>query len=448
MLSLLGRYRATYSCTPWRSHWRQTNTLSKSTVIKVDLQKEHVRKGNWSLRENFYDYSHKKMGNLMRYVDSLSSSEKETATLQKIKTEYSKFTGKPVDIFPFTPSIEQITRTVEDGGDGFLSKEEIQFYIAHGLVGPMPLKSLKPDFLQSIYTQFTGITNTLGSKGYRDVRVRQEWVSLEILELASNVEIVSRVSSLLGENIKIRFTGIHEIPPKTGAFAAATNDKIAAFCAHSDLNLGSRLSKIGLSHSPVDTDSINVWISITGTGPDNAPLFLFPRTHRWPIFTPLKYLDHARENPEQLERTFRLLSIGEFGSEIVANHALFYHYLHHSPLRNELFEIPEIEVYTQPGDCIIFSTHLQHGSEINQTEQPRLGISVRYSRATNKENTDTVRLLRSLFSKEELFRLGIKENDSRAPILQILGRASRGFTTHRSRCFTPDISRKKTASRN
>lgn len=392
-------------------------------VFFPQMGKRHFHHQRIEKQEIFSDYLKHRIASLNSYLASLPYSSKEAALQGRIKQEYAnRGSYKEEDIFAEEPFSSGRFKTLEVNGVPCLSRDEVENYSKYGFVGPIKIKTITQDTLSAIFSRYTGIPKTLNPQEYREARVRQEWQNSDLLRLASNPEIVSKVSSLLGDNIKVRFTGIHEVPPGVGSFSSITSGQVHALCAHSDTNLAARLSKRGLTGPFVDLDSINVWFSITGTTRDNGPLYVFPKTHKWSVLTPYKYLEHSKGDADLSERTFKLLSISGFGNEMIANHMLSYQYIQESINRDTLSTIRRTEVYTEPGECLIFSSHLMHGSDVNSTATPRLAISIRYSSALKSENEDTLNAVKAIFSPQERTQLGLIEGDTRTPIIQVLGK--------------------------
>lgn len=406
-----------------RAYTMQSSRALRSFSTKlINFSNDLTYKDRWAKKESLGEYLKQRLPHIESYLNSLEFSANEESFLRQIKTNYQNRTTKVVeDIFPFKFNLEKENKTYENSGLNFLRKKDVRLYLENGIIGPIKIKTISQATLQAVFSRYTGIPKDLTPKDYREARVRQEWQNKDILDLACNEEIVGKISSLLGDHIKVRFTGIHEVPPRAGSFSSITEGKIAALCAHSDTNLAARLSKKGMDGPLVDLDSINVWISISETNPRNGPLYVFPKTHQWSILTPLKYLEHASHDKDVLERVLKLLSISGFGHEMIANHALYYNYLLTSKYQHLLSKIKRTEIYTKPGECLIFNSHLLHGSDINWTPKSRLAISIRYSRATNSENEDNLKAVNAMFSRSERERLGIKENDNRTPIIQVLG---------------------------
>ncbi len=135
----------------------------------------------------------------------------------------------------------------------------------------------------------------------------------------------------------------------------------------------------------------------------------------------MTYLQQTQSDPQALALTCKLLATKGFANQLNANHYLLYNYLLATKDPSILRKPLRTEMYMPAGHCLFFTTHLLHGSKLNTTDVSRLGMSIRYSLATNEENNENLSIAKGLFSKEELSRLGIQENDDRVPIFQVLG---------------------------
>lgn len=416
------QFRSLFQSGYWSSFQKRICSFSPKTLTVSKIGTATIGslyKERWAEKESFQDYIIRKMPKIQTYLDGLKMLPQEEEFYQQIHHDYSRQNFK--NIYPFKVSLGIDTKTFENSKGDFLSEKEIKFYIENGIIGPTLIDTLSNETIKAIFRKFSGIPDHLTPQQYRDIRVRQEWQSLDILNVICNHQIVSKISSLLGPDIMVRFTAIHEIGAKTGSFASITDNKVPELCAHSDTNFGARISKRGLHGTVVGLDSINVWISINGTNPNNGPLYVFPKTHNWAIMTPLKYLEHAKRDQATLDKTIKLLSKLGFGNEMIANHALFFNYLQEAEYSQELPKIKRVEIYTQPKECLIFSTHILHGSDVNLTNETRLAISVRYCPATTEENEDNLQAVKTMFTKDELLRLGLDEQETRNPIIQVLG---------------------------
>lgn len=400
------------------------SSATTSTLNPFDnVRAEYILSGKWSEKENLKSYIQDRIINLNHYFSILQRSPEEDQLAEKIMARYlSKKAYNYIDSLPYRLNLQKSEKTLENFGPHFFREREIDFYLKYGFIGPKAVKSISQEKLKEIHARFTGMLKGLTPDQNRKKILRQEWRDKDILDLVTNEEIVAKVSSLLGENIKMRFTSMHEVPPGEGSFSNMTSGHIPDFYAHSDMNLGTAvIPRVDTEKPFCDRDAVSVWISISGTNEDNAPLFVFPGTHLWDITTPLTYLEHTKHDKKSLERTCRLLSTKGFANQLNANHYLYYDYLQNSHYQKMLTTTKKTEMYMAPGDCLFFTTHLLHGSGINQLPVSRLGMSVRYSRALNPENEENLSVVRALFSKSQQVRLGLSENDDRIPIIQVLG---------------------------
>lgn len=377
----------------------------------------------WSINEDLHGYLLERIRNLNRYFKDLPRSEAEENLSLKIKQRYLSNEGYNYRAsLPYRLNFKSPNITQENSGAGFFSWRDMEFYMRNGFVGPVKIKSVSGQRLAEVHQRFTGMLKGTTPDQNRLKILRQEWRDVDVLDLVTNPEIVAKVSSLLGKNIKMRFTSMHEVPPGLGSFSDMTNGHIPDFYAHSDMNLGTAVIPRNDTEKPFcDRDAVSVWISISGTNADNAPLFVFPGTQKWEITTPLTYLEHTKDKPEALDETCKLLSTKGFANQLNANHKLYYDFLTSSHYRTLLPHARRMELYMEPGECLFFTTHLLHGSGINLTRVSRLGMSIRYSSAMNPENEENLTVIRELFSEEERARLGLKEGDDRIPIIQVLG---------------------------
>ncbi len=401
------------------------NIFSLHTLPKESIRATHLRKGEWGEKENLYVYLQERIPILQNYFKQLPQSPEEGVLMHRILDRYLSKQGFTYGAsLPFRLDLKPSHITRENSGPSFFSERELDFYFENGFIGPKTIKSVSQERLKALHSRFTGMLQGSTPDQSRLKILRQEWRDPDVFDLVTNPEIVSKVSSLLGPNIKMRFTSMHEVPPGEGSFACMTNQQISDFYAHSDMNLGTAaIPRVDTQDPFCDKDAISVWISISGTTEHNAPLFVFPGTHKWDITTPLTYLNQFKDDPNALLETGKLLATKGFANQLNANHYLFYKYLLASSEQSRLCETSRTEMYMQPGDCLFFTTHLLHGSKINTTAISRLGMSIRYSRATNEENNENLTIVRSLFTDEEQLEMGLEKGDERTPIFQVLGNA-------------------------
>ncbi len=275
--------------------------------------------------------------------------------------------------------------------------------------------------LQSLSKKFTNFNKdyykrNLTSSLYSSLKNK------DLFELAANPDILEKVSSILGGNIALSNLSIHEIPPGNGKSSQETQGMVHAFNCHSDLSSGShyyfKTDTNRMENLVLDNRGVCVWVSVTGTDPYNAPLYLFPRTHHWEITTPFTYLENARGDWEELEQILKLLAIHPSNSaRRIGLCNIEYKYC----LANYKSLLPKIartEIYTKPADIIMFNQHTRHGSGINSSSQSRLAISLRYN--TAMKEIGGIESAGAVVTQEEREKLGFG-NDPRKPMIQLLG---------------------------
>lgn len=354
----------------------------------------------------------------LQYVSSLSLSEKELSFFNKLYENPEKFLV-PLEYLDPVTSRKKSQTTAE---------EKIFYdYETHGVLGPYRLTASHENLIniKNNYRHF----NQQQKMNTPHFKISgHQWKNRHILSLALDPGVIKNLKPLLGENIKINSITVHEVPAYSGTYAQYGD--IHALGAHSDINGGLVFDflKNKTILSCVETQSINVWISITGTCIDNAPLFVFPKTHHWEVISPLTYLKHAKQYQLDLKWICQLLSLQETMPFVFGQRTLNYQYL--LAQASHLSDIYRTDMYTQPGEYIIFNSHLMHGSGINRTSTSRLAVSVRYSRATQPGNKNSsasqtaLNALKASYSPDELTTLGISlQADAPMPILQVSGEA-------------------------
>lgn len=396
---------------------------AKRSFSRATIRSENIKAGKWGEKEGLDVYLESRVANLQKYFASIQRTPEEDQLAARIKARFlNKEAYNYRESLPYRLNLKVSKKTAENSGPSFLSEREVAFYLEHGFVGPSHMPSISKEGLKKVHGRFSGMLKGSTPEQNRAKVLRQEWRDLDVFDLVTNKEIVSKISSLLGDNIKMRYTSMHEVPPGEGSFSEMTQGQIPDFYAHSDMNLGTAVIPKADTEKPFcDVDAVSAWVSISGTTPDNAPLFVFPKTHEWDITTPLTFLEQARHDKQALDLTCKLLSTRSWANTLNAQHYLFYNYLLNSQYRQMLATTKKTEMYMGVGECLFFTTHLLHGSGINQLPVSRLGLSIRYSRATNPENEENLSVVNELFSERERAQLGLKENERRIPIFQVLG---------------------------
>ncbi len=393
-----------------------STTVSFKYVKQENFRAVHIRKSDQ--KENLHTYLLEKIPFFKQYFEQLPQSTNESDLSQKILFSYLLKRGFTYeDSLPLKANVNLFDK---HSPHSFFSETDLKSFTENGVIGPKKIKSVSQEKLRVLDSRFAGILNMTDPGRLK--MSQQEWRDPDVLDLATNEEILEKVSFLLGSNVKIRATNIHTHPPGKRSISSMTTSQASDFYAHSTTNLEAAVIPTVDTENPFcDKDAITVWVSIAGTDKHNSPLFVFPGTHKWDIMTPLTYLDHAKEDREALLNTCKLLATQDFGNHLNANHYLFYNYLLTSQNQFPLKKTMKTNLLMQPGDCVIFSSHLLHGLNLNTTFDPRLGISIQYSQATNEENHKNLTLVNSSFTRKEQLELGLDIADERMPSIQVSG---------------------------
>lgn len=396
-------------------------SMPLSIVRSYSTCSEDTRK--WAEKESLGTYLQSRVSTLEKYFQTVQRSPEEDRLAERIMARYlNKEAYRYEESLPYRLKLQVSNKTAENAGPNFFSERELAFYLENGFVGPRKISSISTGILKKMHERFSGMLKGSTPDQNRSKVLRQEWRDVDVFDLVTNKEIVSRISSILGDNIKMRYTSMHEVPPGEGSFSEMTKGHIADFYAHSDMNLGTAVIPKEDTVPPFcDVDAVSAWVSISGTNAHNAPLFFFPKTHQWDITTPLTFLENTKNDKKALALTCKLLSTRSWANQLNAQHYLFYNYLLNSHYQQMLETTRKTEMYMERGECVFFTTHLLHGSGVNYQPLSRLGISIRYSRATNPENEENLSVVKGLFSESERVQLGLKKDEDRIPIFQVLG---------------------------
>lgn len=395
--------------------------LSKKAQI-TRFREKLIKEGKWREKESMDIYLQNALAICNPYVESTKLTDEEEDEFKAIKEWFhTTYTPQKSTLLPFL-KLETSGPTFDEFGGDYLTDIESAFYLDQGLLGPQRICSLTPELLESIANRFTHFNKdyyarNLCSSLYSALKNRC------LFELVTNKEILSKVSSILGSNIALSNLSVHEVGPMSGKASTETKGAVNAFNCHSDLSSGSHYyferGADQVKNLVLDNRGVCVWVSITGTEAENAPLYLFPKTHRWEITTPFTYIEKARNNAVELDKVLKLLALRHRNpARRIGLCNLEYEHLLSSSYQSTLPLIKRTEVYTKPGDVILFNQHTRHGSGFNTSKQPRLAISLRYNTALKE--VGGIESAGAVVSKEEREALGFTSN-SQKPMVQLLG---------------------------
>lgn len=419
------------------SMWALTHSIQRCTVHTIateSLKKEYLQRLQWAEKEDMGLYMRRAYKIASKYVASsqLSPVEEEQFLALKVwhQTQYSP---QESNLIPFN-KLEALGKSFEIAGGNHLSKREIDFYLEQGVLGPIRIKTISAETLQVISKKFKDFhkeyNRNLGSV-YTMLRDRH------LFELATNPEILSKVSSILGRNLMLCNFTVNELAPGMGKSTIETGGMVDSLNCHSDLASGSQyhfeLGTNAIRNLTLDNRCVNVWLSISGTDSQNAPLYFFPKTHHWEITSPFTHIDRAKGDPKLLNHVLKLLAFSHGSApRRIGLYNVEFKDLLSSRYKSQIPHIHRTEIYTQPGECIFFNAHTRHGSGVNFSEKMRLALTLRFNTAMTEaggfENAGSV------VTRAEREELGIGE-DKRKPMIQVMG------TEHHPNNLPVDISK-------
>lgn len=244
--------------------------------------------------------------------------------------------------------------------EGF-NEDQKQFFKKNGILGP-----IKIDFFQNMdFSFFEEVITHSGEKS------KYFFKSNKIIDLAIHDKLLSKVQDLIGENVVLLDDTIVFINPHQNAEAT-----------HTDIQGGTVL--FGDDFFRDDPGFLNVWISISGTDCLKAPLHFFPGTHRFSIIPTLTHLYAIHKHPERLPYYSNLFACLGGNEHVRRSLRLHIETLKETFEKDLLKRYVRQEIYTDPGDCIFFNSHVLHGSSPNLSNTPRIAIVFRYRQAEAK----------------------------------------------------------------
>lgn len=402
-----------------------------------DILKNYLKNGYWVEKESMHSFLESSCAEIQNYIESFDLNYEENLRYNFLKKSLplsSTFTKSDTNEFlKFLPEFKyrvecnnsrivwpklksdiKEEKIISKGKISSLDSEQLAFYRKFGVIGPIQLTSLMPGQLDNLCK--ISLKEKRSNKENESVHI----VSKNILELASNEGILSKISSILGNNIILLMGLIHVIPPHQNPGKSFLSHSIP----HSDFGLVEDRFEPGFfEENGGDAGFLNVWISLTGTNEDHAPLNFFPTTHHWGLIPISEYLKCASKDTSKIDYFFRAMSfIGN--KHIIARMALNCEVLlrHSDP---ELHSIRRTQIYAEPGGIIIFNGHTLHNISLNRTNSPRIAVSFRYRNALEKPLTPinfglTNERLSSLYTEEELKEINFSKTQ-KTPAIQILG---------------------------
>lgn len=385
---------------------------------------DYVKNYRWILKEDLSSYLKMDRVKLKSFLYSIKLSDEEKSRYHYLRNNLLDIKDKAefLSVMPeFKPFIKNgliCSKWNELNNEPYgknlnnpyLDDIELSFYKEKGVIGPYQLGSSSEKKLIRIQKNI----QTIQKNGHVIISGLK---NINILELAMDPEILAKISSILGDNIVLLNSILRIIPENS-------HKEKKFIITHSDINI------VAGSLSPdffdeKDKGFVTVWISISGTNEELAPLHFFPTTQKWGIIPISSYLKHVAQNPHLIEYYSRALSlIGN--NQFYGISGLNYDIISSTFSVNALSNIKKVSILTNPGEYIIFNGHILHGSSINRSNKPRIAISFRYRNAMEKPIVSlnyglSKEHFRKFYSPDELKQIGMPEACTDFIALQLLG---------------------------
>ena len=234
----------------------------------------------------------------------------------------------------FLPDPPTFAPKAQIKGDNALSEEDIKFFYTNGYLGPFTLCSPKEmdELRPHIESILSEPSKTYGFQTERDRHLDNPYV----VELVNKPAIVDRLAQLLGPDLQVWRSQVFNKP--AGAGTEFTWHQ--ASCYLSELGYKGTLE-------PKNKDElfqITTWIAIDNATAENGCMQVLPGTHR----------------------SMQTIGPGT-GGFALANFKLDY----------EIDEDKVVTLECKPGQFIMFTERVIHGSKPNFTNTRRLGIAFR-----------------------------------------------------------------------
>lgn len=387
----------------------------------INWIEEYIKRGKWNIKEDLRTFLLMESSRMRNLLSTINLSDEEKNRCAKMKSilssseilaeakedflnvihEYGESWGndKPKEDWPRLNHKIIGNRNFENSGGFYFTRTEIDFYQQNGVVGPIKLTTLDKRILESLSTKST-------SKG----AISNFYFKFsEILKLVKNTEILSKVRSILGDNVVFINDTILVVPP--GDQLDVTHSDIQGSSAH-----------LGTEFYRGDSGILNVWISITEINKNNSPLHVFPSTHLWGISSLYSHLTCIKKNLSEVDYYSKLLALEGDKMHVTRSLRLNAESILEHYSEEELSNICRAEIYTEPGECVFFNGHIIHGSTTNDTDKVRIAVALRYRVATAPPIYAgfTKDVLDKIYSEEEI-KMFKMPKDGRKAIIQVLG---------------------------
>ena len=216
-----------------------------------------------------------------------------------------------------------------------LSRQQLYRYERDGIV--FPIKIFSRDEVSFFRAELESIVANSGESSLKrldSLHLFFDWAH----RLVTHEALLNAVEDVLGPDILIYGTLVFNKPASDASYASWHQDSVYS----------------GLHLSP----STSAWIALTASHQANGCMRALPGSHK------LGLLDHENvtDDPDLLNRRGERVSMS-------------------------VDESRAVDVVLQPGEMSLHHSNIVHGSNPNQSDQPRIGFIVRFvtSRFTNRE---------------------------------------------------------------
>ncbi len=303
--------------------------------------------------------------------------------LQAVRSPLRRLTGFDLSEYPFRdlpedPEVVAVTNygpTREDreaaglDAEHFLSREEVDEFVENGVIGPFRAIS-EADALK-IYAKL------------RDQPLANAFTAHfehpEIGDIFKSRPLAARVATLLGENLKLWRSQVFRVPSGTaGTFLHSEND----------FKEGDVVPAFVQNVRPPNLGQLTIWLAVHPVARENGALKFVTGTHKYPVASDLRNRVNTLKraapwlaaNPEFLNE-FCMAVLGQdpdrglisaFPMARATMKALLDRY------GRQLEQVGSLKtIEMQPGEFVIFTSSVMHGSWSNDSDHERIAVGAR-----------------------------------------------------------------------
>jgi len=207
-----------------------------------------------------------------------------------------------------------------------LAEDQVRDYNDHGYLYPLP--AVSADAAQALREDLAELEKREGADLWKRTKFKPHLLIKSLNELVRTPAILDAVEGVLGPDFLVWGVGHFAKPPHHGGY----------YSWHQDATYW------GLSKP----DLVTAWVALTPSTVESGCLRVIPGSHK---HEQLPHRDTFAEN--------NLLSRGQ---EVAV----------------EVDETQAVDLVLKPGEMSLHHTMLVHGSGRNESDEPRIGIAIRY----------------------------------------------------------------------